>query len=79
VRRVTRLPKLFKDNVSLSHDRTMIAFHGTEKRNDTKTYEIYTTDIDGSNLTQLTNNIILDGHPAWSLDCHDFRKIYERH
>jgi TolB protein len=68
VTRVTNLPALFKDNVSLSHDGSQIAFHGSEHKNDTSTYEIYIMDIDGTNLTQLTNNNILDGHPGWSPD-----------
>jgi hypothetical protein len=68
VTRVTNLPGLFKDNASLSHDRTRIAFHGSPDRNDYSAYEIYTVNIDGTNLTQLTSNAILDGHPGWSPD-----------
>ncbi|HHJ35318.1 MAG TPA: hypothetical protein ENJ87_06100 [Gammaproteobacteria bacterium] len=66
--RVTNLPNLFKDNISLSHDRSKISFHGSPDKNDATQYEIYTVDSDGLNLQQLTNNTILDGHPAWSLD-----------
>ncbi|HFB67054.1 MAG TPA: hypothetical protein ENJ60_16085 [Aeromonadales bacterium] len=66
--RVTNLPNLFKDNISLSHDRTRIAFHGAPDQNSFDQYEIYTVNVDGSGLTQLTTNVILDGHPAWSLD-----------
>jgi len=68
VTRVTNLPGLFKDNLSLSHDRTRVAFHGSTDKNDVTKYEIYTVNIDGSNLQQLTNNNDLDGHPAWSPD-----------
>jgi len=74
VTRVTNLPNLFKDNLSLSHDRTRIAFHGAPSKEDFLAYEIYTINIDGSNLQQLTSNSILDGHPAWSPD--DARLIF---
>jgi hypothetical protein len=74
VSRVTKLPTLFKENVSLSHDRTKIAFHGADDRDDYTTYEIYVIDIDGTNLTRLTDNTILDGHPGWSPD--DSRIVY---
>lgn len=74
VTRVTNDPTLYKDNVSLSHDRTRIAFHGSPDRLDLANYEIYTVHVDGSNLTRLTNNAILDGHPGWSPD--DTRLAY---
>jgi len=74
VTRVTNLPNLFKDNLSLSHDRTRIAFHGAPSKTDFLAYEIYSVNVDGTNLQQLTNNSILDGHPAWSPD--DSRIIY---
>jgi hypothetical protein len=74
VSRVTDMPGLFKENVSLSHDRTKIAFHGADDRDDYASYEIYVIDIDGTNLIQLTNNTILDGHPGWSPD--DARIVY---
>ena len=67
VTRVTN-SSMFKGNVSLSHDRTKIAFHGAPSESDFAHYEIYRIDVDGNNLTQLTNNSILDGHPAWSPD-----------
>ncbi len=65
---ITTLPGLFKDAVSLSHDRTRVAFHGTPNAADFTTYEIYTLNIDGTGLTALTSNTLLDGHPAWSPD-----------
>ncbi len=68
VARVTHLPGLFKDNLSLSHDHSRIAFHGSTDKNDVTKYEIYTVNIDGTNLLKLTNNTDLDGHPAWSPD-----------
>jgi hypothetical protein len=74
VTRVTNLPDLFKANVSLSHDRTRIAFHGAGDKDDVAAYEIYVIDIDGTNLTQLTSNSLLDGHPGWSPD--DSRIVY---
>jgi len=74
VTQVTNDPSLYKDNVSLSHDRTRIAFHGSSDRADYANYEIYTVHVDGTNLTRLTNNAILDGHPGWSTD--DARLAY---
>lgn len=65
--RVTNSP-LFKDGVSLSHDRTRIAFFGALDQTDFASYEIWTVNTDGSGLTQVTNNTWLDGHPAWSPD-----------
>ena len=74
VTRVTNDPALYKDNVSLSHDRTRIAFHGSPDRLDFANYEIYSVRVDGTNLSRLTNNAILDGHPGWSPD--DTRLAY---
>lgn len=68
VTRITNDPTLYKDNPSLSHDRSKVAFHGAPDDTDYNNYEIYTVDIDGGNLTRLTNNGVLDGHPAWSPD-----------
>lgn len=68
VTRVTRLPGLFKDNVSLSHDRTRIAFHGAPSADAYDEYEIWTVRTDGTDLRRLTDNSVLDGHPAWSPD-----------
>ncbi len=66
--RVTNLPDLFKDNLSLSHGRDRIAFHGAPAADAFAQFEIYSVNVDGSALTQLTSNNILDGHPAWSPD-----------
>lgn len=73
---VTRVTSntLIEENVSLSHDRSTIAFHGTPDRLDGSQYEIYRVDVDGGNWTQLTSNGILDGHPGWSPD--DTRIVY---
>lgn len=68
VTRVTNDPTMFKNNVSLSHDRMRIAYHATPDENNGALFEIYTVNVDGSNLKQLTNNAITDGHPAWSPD-----------
>jgi WD40 repeat protein len=67
VTRVT-FDSLYEDNVSLSHDRTRIAFHATPDPDDPTAYEVYVIGVDGSGLTQLTDNAILDGHPGWSPD-----------
>lgn len=32
-------------------------------------FEIYVMDADGTNVAQLTNNVLYDGAPAWSPDC----------
>lgn len=37
--------------------------------NPTGDFEIYTMDIDGSNLFQVTDNLVLDSGPKWSPDC----------
>jgi Tol biopolymer transport system component len=68
VTRVTNLPGLFKDAVSLSHDRTRIAFHGAPAADAYSEYEIWTVRTDGTDLRRLTDNALLDGHPAWSPD-----------
>jgi len=60
--------ELFEENVSLSHDRTRIAFHGAPERDDYAGYEIYSITVDGTELTRLTDNRLLDGHPGWSPD-----------
>ena len=67
-RRVTTAPELFKDTVSLSHDRGRIAFHGAPEASAVAEYEIYVVRVDGSGLQQLTFNGLTDGHAAWSND-----------
>ena len=68
VTRVTNSTGLYMDGISLSHDRTKIAFYGGDYADDT-TWEIYTVGItSGSVPISLTTNTILDGHPAWSPD-----------
>jgi hypothetical protein len=74
VTRVTTLPGVYKDNVSLSHDGRRLAFHGAGSRHDAPGYEIFVVNSDGSGARQLTNNRLLDGHPAWSPD--DTRLVY---
>ena len=59
---------LYVDGVSLSHDRTKIAFYAAPANTDFANYEIYTVDVNGSNLRSITSNSYLDGHPAWSPD-----------
>jgi Tol biopolymer transport system component len=68
VTRVTHDTGLYLDGVSLSHDRTKIAFYAAPTTTDFSNYEIYTVNIDGSDLQSITSNSILDGHPAWSPD-----------
>ena len=59
---------LYIDGLSLSHDKTKVAFYGSDNRTDYAKYEIYTMGIDGNGLKAITSNSILDGHPAWSPD-----------
>jgi len=68
VNRVTTNIGVNIDNPSLSHDRTKIAFTGATDIANFTTYEIYSVDVDGNNPTQLTNDVYLNGHPAWSPD-----------
>jgi hypothetical protein len=68
VRRVTHGTPAWVDNVSLSHDRTRIAFHGAPAADAYAAYEIYVVNVDGSDLRRLTHNELLDGHPGWSPD-----------
>jgi hypothetical protein len=75
VTRVTFTTGLYIDGVSLSHDRTRIAFYGGTSPTDYTTWEIYTVGVNsGSTPTTLTTNTILDGHPAWSPD--DSKIVY---
>lgn len=68
VTRVTSGTGLFMEGVSLSHDRTRVAFHGAPSRTAYSEYEIYTVGVDGAGLTSITHNALLDGHPGWSPD-----------
>jgi Tol biopolymer transport system component len=58
----------YLDGVSLSHDRTKIAFYAASTSTNYADYEIYTVNVDGTNLQQITTNTLLDVHPAWSPD-----------
>lgn len=73
-KRVSDAPQLWKDTLSLSHDRTRIAFMGSEDEADFESYEIYILDIASGNITQVTDNNVADGHPAFSLN--DSRLMY---
>ena len=68
ISKVTDSTGLYMDGASLSHDRTRIAFYGAPDKTDFAAYEIYTVNIDGTNLTSFTSNLYLDGHPAWAPD-----------
>lgn len=68
VTRVTNSTGLYIDCPSLSYDRTRIAFFAAPNYTDYADYEIYTVNVDGSNLKSITTNSYLDGHPAWSPD-----------
>lgn len=61
------LDSLVIDGVSLSHDRTRIAFMGWTP-GDIATAEVYTMNLDGTDFIRVTNNDGVDGHPAWSPD-----------
>jgi hypothetical protein len=74
VTRVTNNTGLYVDGVSVSHDRTRVAYYAAPTSTDYANYEIYTVNIDGSNPARLTNNPILDGHPGWSPD--DSKIVY---
>ncbi len=74
VTRVTHTTGFFMDGASLSHDRTKIAFYGAPSYTDYANFEIYTVNVDGTNLRSLTTNSLLDGHPAWSPD--DSKIVY---
>jgi|GEM_PF-1431675 len=77
VKRITSDPPnevLYKNSVRLSHDKRKIVFDGNpDPNNETnpnalQTYRIYVIDVDGENLTQLTDDRFMDLHPAWSPD-----------
>lgn len=72
---VTRLTDndMYEGTISLSHDRTKVAFMGASGNPEKNiTYanecEIYILTIADGTLEQLTTNGYLDGHPAWSPD-----------
>ena len=70
---------LFKGCISLSYDRTKVAFLGApsdheESAEAAKQSEIYIINVDGTGFTRLTNNGYMDGHPAWSPD--DSKLLY---
>ncbi len=64
----------FSPHLSWSPDDSQIAFHdkrsGNGETNSDETYhnEIYTINVNGSDLTQLTDNDAFDGAPDWSAD-----------
>lgn len=68
VQKLTDSPELKKDTLSLSNDRTQIAFMGTETPDNFESFEIYLLSIESGEITKLTNNNVADGHPAWSND-----------
>lgn len=57
-----------ENNVSLSHDRTRVAFHAQADPGELTSYDIYTIAIDGTDLRQLTDDDSANAHPAWSPD-----------
>ncbi|VAW53287.1 tolB protein precursor, periplasmic protein involved in the tonb-independent uptake of group A colicins, partial [hydrothermal vent metagenome] len=57
-----------EDGVSLSNDRTRIAFHAQSDASNVTSFEIYTINVDGSNQIQLTDDSFANAHPAWSPD-----------
>jgi len=75
VTRVTNSTGIYIDGVSLSHDRTRLAFYGGPSSTNYTTWEIYTVNAMPAVIpTSLTTNTILDGHPAWSPD--DSKIVY---
>ena len=50
---------------AISPDGTMIAFSSNRLDDD---FEVFVMDIDGSNVTRITDSPGIDGHPAWSPD-----------
>jgi len=74
VTRVTQSTGLYMDGISLSHDRTRLAFYGGPSTTDYSTWEIYTVNTNSTGLKTLTTNTVLDGHPAWSPD--DSKIVY---
>jgi len=56
-----------ENNPALSFDGSKIAYHAGDP-NDPLTWEIYVMDLETLEETQITDNIVLDGHPDWSPD-----------
>jgi hypothetical protein len=75
VKRVTNT-SMYIDGISLSHDRKKIAFYGGASSDFAAAvnWEIYTVNVDGTELKSITSNSWLDGHPAWSPD--DSKIVY---
>ncbi|MEM7311243.1 MAG: hypothetical protein AAF682_31545 [Planctomycetota bacterium] len=66
---ITDEPGLWKGSVSLSHDLTRVAFHGTNNPGSPGTYEIYVANVDGTGgVTALTTDGFEDRNPTWSPD-----------
>jgi hypothetical protein len=65
---VTFEPSVWKRDVSLSHDRTEIAFSGSTSPDAAETFEIYRVDVSGTNLVALTSNRLADVQPSWAPD-----------
>ncbi len=59
---------LGENAVSLSRDRTKIAFHAFNDPSDVTTLEIFSINIDGTQMQQLTDDDNANAHPAWSPD-----------
>lgn len=59
---------LAENSVSLSRDRTKIAFHAFNDPNDIASLEIFSINVDGTQMQQLTDDSNTNAHPAWSPD-----------
>src|SRR5436305_10206918 len=59
-----RLTNVIDSYPMFSPDGKKIAFESNRSGN----FEIYTMDIDGAHIKQLTNDTAFDGTPAWSPD-----------
>ncbi len=70
VKRITS-NNVYETGVSLSRDRTKIVYMSSPVDPEINSSawdecEIYTVNVDGTGVMQLTNNEYLSGHPAWS-------------
>lgn len=63
--RLTTIPAFDSD---WSPDGSQIVFGAADTSFSAQRYEIWKINVDGSNLTQLTNNNLYDASPTWSLD-----------